>query len=53
MNTGDILLAVALFAAGYAASVFTWPWLLKAATGAEAEIERLNVRIHKIMDAMK
>jgi hypothetical protein len=52
MTTGDVLLAAALFAAGYAASIFTWPWLRKAIVGAEAEVDLLHARIAKIMDAI-
>jgi hypothetical protein len=53
MTTGDFLLAVALFAAGYAASIFTWPWIRKKFLGADAEIQRLSARIGRIMNAIR
>jgi hypothetical protein len=51
--TGDILLGVALFAAGYVASIFTWPWIRTKSAGADAEIARLSTRIGKIMAAVR
>jgi hypothetical protein len=50
---GDWLFAIGLFVGGYVASIFTWPWLRKKALGAEGEIERLRLRIAKIVRAAR
>lgn len=53
MTTGDFLLAVSLFTVGYAASIFTWPWIRKTVLGADGEIQRLSARIGRIMNAIR
>jgi hypothetical protein len=39
-----LLLALAAVAAGYVASIFTWPWLRQSATGVENEIADLRAK---------
>jgi hypothetical protein len=39
------VLDIVLFAAGYAASVYTWPWLRTKIQGAQAEITALEARV--------
>jgi hypothetical protein len=41
------------FAAGYAASVYSWPWIRASATGASAEISRLRARAKVLEDLIK
>jgi hypothetical protein len=38
-------LGLALFAGGYAGSIYTWPRIKEWVNGAEAEIERLKTKI--------
>jgi hypothetical protein len=40
----DILASIVVFAAGYAASVYSWPWLRTHATGIAAEASSLRQR---------
>ncbi len=37
-------LMILAFAGGYAASIYTWPWLRTAIVGTEAEIASLRAR---------
>jgi hypothetical protein len=46
------ILAVGL-AAGYAASVVSWPWIRAHAIGAAAEINRLRARAKALEDQIK
>ncbi len=39
---------VALFAGGYVASIYSWPWVRKVVSGAEAEALRLRDRAREI-----
>jgi hypothetical protein len=48
MSWLDIIAAVLVFAAGYVASIYTWPWIRTTVTGAEAEIERLRTRLDSV-----
>jgi len=34
-----------LFAAGYAASIYTWPWLRTQVQGAQSEVTALEARV--------
>jgi len=45
-------LGTGLFAAGYAASVFTWPKVKEWINGAEAEIEKLKTRIESLKEKL-
>jgi hypothetical protein len=49
----DFSLVLAGFAGGYAASVFSWPWLRAHVTGAVAEIERLRARAQAIENKIR
>jgi hypothetical protein len=49
----DALLAIAEFAAGFAAAVLLWPWLRTRFQGAVAEIDRLRARAQALEDAIK
>ena len=42
-----------LFAAGYAASVVSWPWIRAHAIGASAEINQLRARAKALEDQIK
>ena len=41
-------LGFALFAGGYATSIYTWPKVKEWVNGAEAEIERLKTKIDNL-----
>ncbi len=45
MSGFEFFVGLVLFAAGYTASVYTWPTLRKWWVGAEAEVERLKKAI--------
>lgn len=45
MSVLDIFVGIVLFAAGYTASVYSWPTLRGWWVGAEVEIERLKKAI--------
>jgi hypothetical protein len=42
------IFAFALFAGGYAASVYTWPKVKEWVNGAEAEFEKLKTKIDNL-----
>ena len=44
---------VVIFAAGYAASIYTWPWLRLQMNGAAAEYDRLRARADRIINSVK
>lgn len=44
----EIIAVVAIFAGGYVASIFSWPWLRLKMIGAQAEYEKLKERIDTI-----
>jgi hypothetical protein len=46
------ILAIA-FAGGYAASVYSWPWIRAYAIGASAEIKRLRTRAKILEDQIR
>ena len=41
------------FAAGYAASIYTWAWVRVTFTGVEAEIASLKARLATLTGAVK
>jgi hypothetical protein len=43
---------VIVFAAGYVASIYTWPWLRTKFIGAEAEVQSLRARASSIKAAL-
>lgn len=45
---GDVI----LFAAGYAVSVYTWPWLRTKLMGAQAEVTSLEARAAALKAAL-
>ena len=47
----ELFILAAGFAAGYAASVYSWPWIRASATGASAEISRLRARAKILEDS--
>jgi hypothetical protein len=47
------MLELFILAAGYAASVYSWPWIRQQATGASAEINRLRARAKALEDTIK
>ena len=49
----ELFILVAGFAGGYAASVYSWPWIRASATGAGAEISRLRARATALEDTIK
>ena len=46
------LLDAALLAGGYAASIYTWPWLRTKLQGAQAEITALEARATALKTAL-
>jgi hypothetical protein len=40
----DVLVLTAIFAGGYAASIYSWPWVRTQATGISAEAAQLRQR---------
>lgn len=49
----ELVVLLAGFAAGYAASVVSWPWIRAHATGANAELSRLRARAKALEDLIK
>jgi hypothetical protein len=49
----ELLILVAGFAGGYAASVVSWPWIRRKTIGAAAEIDRLRARAKALEDQIK
>jgi hypothetical protein len=49
----DAFIATAGFAIGYAAAVYSWPWLRTHVTGAVAEIEALRARAKTLEDKIR
>jgi hypothetical protein len=49
----ELFILAAGFAGGYAASVFSWPWIRSCAIGASAEIGRLRARAKALEDSIK
>jgi hypothetical protein len=49
----ELFILTAGFAGGYAASVYSWPWLRASATGADAEINQLRARAKALEDSIK
>jgi hypothetical protein len=49
----ELFILAAGFAAGYATSVYSWPWIRERATGASAEISRLRARAKALQDLIK
>jgi hypothetical protein len=49
----ELFILAAGFAGGYAASVYSWPWIRGRATGASAEISRLRARAKALEDTIK
>lgn len=45
MSGFEVFLGLVIFAAGYTASIYTWPTLRRLWSGAETEIERLKKAI--------
>ena len=46
-------LDIFLFVAGYAASIYTWPWLRTKIQGAQGEIAALEARAAALKAALK
>jgi hypothetical protein len=46
----DTIIAVAGLAIGYAAAIYSWPWLRTHVTGAVAEIDALRARAKILED---
>lgn len=44
----EIIAVVAIFAGGYVASIFSWPWLRPKLIGAQAEYAKLKAAIDKL-----
>ena len=44
---------VVIFAIGYVASVYTWPWLRLKVNGAATEYDRLRAEADRIINAVK
>jgi hypothetical protein len=49
----ELFILIAGFAGGYAASVYSWPWIRERAIGAAAEISRLRARAKALEDTIK
>jgi hypothetical protein len=49
----ELFILVAGFAGGYAASVYSWPWIRANTTGAGVEIARLRARAKALEDQIK
>jgi hypothetical protein len=49
----ELFIFAAGFAAGYAASVWSWPWIRAHAIGAAAEINQLRARAKALEDTIK
>lgn len=49
----ELFILTAGFAGGYAASVFSWPWIRERAIAASAEIARLRARVNALKDSIK
>jgi hypothetical protein len=49
----ELFILAAGFAGGYAASVYSWPWIRASALGASAEISRLRARAKALEDSLK
>jgi len=45
MSGFEAFIGLVIFAAGYTASIYTWPTVRRVWTGAEVEIERLKKAI--------
>jgi hypothetical protein len=49
----ELLIFATGFAGGYAASVYSWPWIRAHAIGAGAEINQLRARAKALEDTIK
>jgi hypothetical protein len=49
----ELFILAAGFAAGYAVSIYSWPWIRSQAIGAAAEISRLRARAKALEDTIK
>jgi hypothetical protein len=49
----ELFIVAAGFAAGYATSVYSWPWIRSHAIGAAAEINQLRARAKALEDTIK
>jgi hypothetical protein len=49
----ELFILAAGFAAGYAASAYSWPWIRSHAIGAAAEINQLRARAKALEDTIK
>jgi hypothetical protein len=49
----ELFILAAGFAAGYTASVYSWPWIRARAIGAGAEINQLRARAKALEDSIK
>lgn len=47
------LLDVAMVMGGYAASVYTWPWIRTTFTGVEAEVSGLIAKVEALVPGSK
>jgi len=48
----DIFFTSLAFAGGYAASIYTWPWIRAKVTGARAEIANLEAKAAALKAAL-
>ena len=44
---------IIIFAAGYAASIYTWPWIRLQSVGAAAEYDSLRAKADAIISSVK
>ena len=49
----ELFILAAGFAGGYAASIYSWPWIHAHAVGAAAEIAWLRARAKALEDSIK
>lgn len=49
----ELFILAAGFAAGYAGSIYSWPWIRARAIGAAAEINQLRARAKALEDSIK
>lgn len=47
------MLMIVVFAAGYAASIYTWPWIKEHANGAMTEARNLRARATALEEKLR
>jgi hypothetical protein len=48
----EFILDIIVFAAGYAASIYTWQWVRTKWSGAQAEIAKIEARAAALKEAV-